>query len=363
MKLSFYTVFSNLENWTAIFFKGFLVYYQVVVMTCSSPQNLSCCGFENVTESGEDTYQDKISFPCHEPYYKIVPAMDSSHPLPEISNDSTQGIWKDRKGNGKIPQCSPVCGQPSIPIDQDQGALDTSKAKLGNFPWQALTIIYGRGGGALLGDRWILTAAHTIYPKDSFSQKNQTVEVFLGHTDLEEIIRLGTHSVRRVIVHPDYRQEEPNNFEGDIALLELENRVSLSPNILPICLPDSETLYNSGLIGYVSGFGMERGRLVSQLKYVRLPIAKREACENWLLEKNRTEVFSSNMFCAGDRTLKQDACQGDSGGVFAVWDNTTERWMATGIVSWGIDCGKGFGFYSKVLNYMDWLKGIMEGEA
>ncbi|XP_074125193.1 complement C1r subcomponent-like protein isoform X2 [Sminthopsis crassicaudata] len=338
MKLSFYTIFSNLENWTTIFFKGFLVYYQVVVMTCSSPQNPSYWGFENVTESGEDTYQDKISYPCHEPYYKIVPAMDSGQPLP-------------------------VCGQPFIPIDQDQGALDASKAKLGNFPWQALTIIYGRGGGALLGDRWILTAAHTIYPKDSFSQKNQTVEVFLGHTDLEEIIRLGTHTVRRVIVHPDYRQEEPNNFEGDIALLELENRVSLSPNILPICLPDSETLYNSGLMGYVSGFGMERGRLVSQLKYVRLPIAKREACENWLLEKNRTEVFSSNMFCAGNRTLKQDACQGDSGGVFAVWDNTTERWMATGIVSWGIDCGKGFGFYTKVLNYMDWLKGIMEGEA
>ncbi|XP_078011829.1 complement C1r subcomponent-like protein isoform X2 [Phascolarctos cinereus] len=260
-------------------------------------------------------------------------------------------------------QLSGVCGQPSTPIDQNQGAPGTAKAKLGNFPWQALTIIYGRGGGALLRDRWILTAAHTIYPKDSFFQKNQSVNVFLGHTDIEEIIRLGAHSVRRVIVHPDYRPEEPNNFEGDIALLELEKSVLLSPNLLPICLPDNETLYSSGLMGYVSGFGMERGRLVSQLKYVSLPIAKREACEAWLLEKNRTEVFSSNMFCAGNRTIKQDACQGDSGGVFAVWDNTTERWMATGIVSWGIDCSKGYGFYTKVLSYVDWLKSIMEGKA
>ncbi|XP_072509959.1 complement C1r subcomponent-like protein isoform X1 [Notamacropus eugenii] len=359
MKLPFYKIFSSLENWTAIFLEGFLVYYQVVVMTCSPPQNLSYSGFE----SGEDIYQDKIPYPCHEPYYKIVPAVDSGQPLSGTFTNSTQAIWKGRERSGKIPQCSPVCGQPATPIDQDQGAHGASKAKLGNFPWQALTIIYGRGGGALLGDRWILTAAHTIYPKDSFFQKSQSVNVFLGHIDIEEIIRLGAYSVRRVIVHPDYRPEEANNFEGDIALLELESSVPLSPNLLPICLPDNETFYSSGLMGYISGFGMEGGRLVNQLKYVSLPVAEREACEAWLLEKNRTEVFSSNMFCAGDRTIKQDACQGDSGGVFAVWDNTTEHWVATGIVSWGIDCSKGYGFYTKVLNYMNWLKSIMAGEA
>ncbi|XP_043821773.1 complement C1r subcomponent-like protein [Dromiciops gliroides] len=363
MKLPFYTIFSSLENWTSIFFRGFLVCHQVVVMTCSPPQNLSSGGFEHVMRSGEDNYQDKIQYSCHEPYYKIVPAMDNDQPLPGTFTDSTQHIWKDRERSGKIPQCLPVCGKPSTPIDQDQRALVVSKAKLGSFPWQALIFIYGRGGGALLADRWILTAAHTIYPKDSFFQKNHSVDVFLGHTDVEEIIRLGAYSVRRVIVHPDYRPEDSDNFEGDIALLELENSVPLGSNILPICLPDNETLYASGLVGYVSGFGMERGRLVSQLKYVRLPVAKREACEAWLLEKNRTEVFSPNMFCAGDRTLKQGVCQGDSGGVFAVWDNTTERWMATGIVSWGTDCSKGYGFYTKVLNYMDWIKGIMEGEA
>ncbi|XP_074050631.1 complement C1r subcomponent-like protein isoform X2 [Macrotis lagotis] len=327
-----------MENWSAIFFKSFLVYYQIMVMICSLPPNLSYGDFESGTRPEEDIEQDKISYPCHELYYKTVSAKDSKQSLS-------------------------VCGQSSTPIDQDQGTLGVSKAKLGNFPWQALTFNYGRGGGALLGDRWILTAAHTIYPKDSFFQKNKNVNVFLGHTDIEEIIKLGSHSVRRVIVHPDYHQEESNNFEGDIALLELENSVPLSPNVLPICLPDNETLYGSGLMGFVSGFGMEQGLLVNQLKYVHLPIAKREACETWLLEKNRTEVFSSNMFCAGDSTLKQDACQGDSGGVFAVWDNTTERWVATGIVSWGIDCHKGYGFYTKVLNYVGWLKGIMEGVA
>ncbi|XP_001370583.4 complement C1r subcomponent-like protein isoform X2 [Monodelphis domestica] len=362
MKLPFCAIFFRLEKWTDIFLKGFLVYCQVMV-TCSPPQNMSYDGFEYVTRSGEDIYQDKIHSSCRVPYYKIAPSMGSGQPLPGTPTSLAHSILKDGEGSGKIPQCLPVCGQPSTPIARDQGAIGVSKAKAGNFPWQALTIIHGRGGGALLGDRWILTAAHTVYPKDSFSQENRSVNVFLGHTDVEEIIRLGPHPVHRVIVHPDYRPEEPNNFEGDIALLELENSVPLSPNILPICLPDNETLYGNGLMGYVSGFGMENGRLASQLRYVRLPIAKRDACEAWLQKKNRTEVFSPNMFCAGDRTLKQDACQGDSGGVFAVWDNATERWRATGIVSWGIGCSKGYGFYTKVLNYMDWIKATIEGDS
>ena len=235
---------------------------------------------------------------------------------------------------------------------------------MGNFPWQAFTSIYGRGGGALLGDRWILTAAHTIYPKDGvFPWKNRRVDVFLGHTSLDEMLQLGSHPVRRVVVHPDYRQNESRDFNGDIALLELQHSVPLGPSLLPVCLPDSETLYRSGVLGYVSGFGVERGWLTTELKYSRLPVAPRAACQAWLQERQRSEVFSDNMFCAGDEMRHQSVCQGDSGGVYVVWDERAHHWVATGIVSWGVGCGKGYGFYTKVLNYLDWIKGVMGGRT
>ncbi|MBZ3876476.1 Complement C1r subcomponent-like protein [Sciurus carolinensis] len=256
-----------------------------------------------------------------------------------------------------------VCGQPVTPITQNPKTLGSSRAKLGNFPWQAFTSIYGRGGGALLGDRWILTAAHTIQPKDSiYLRKNQSVNVFLGHTDIAEMLKVGNYPVRHVFVHPEYNQSESHNFNGDIALLELEHSIPLGPNLLPVCLPDNESLYLNGLWGYVSGFGVEMGWLTEELKYSRLPVAPREACEAWLRERHRTEVFSDNMFCVGDKMQTNGVCQGDSGSVYVVWDDHTHRWVATGIVSWGIGCGKGYGFYTKVLNYVDWIKGVMDSK-
>uniref|UniRef100_A0A2K6TTT6 Complement C1r subcomponent-like protein n=1 Tax=Saimiri boliviensis boliviensis TaxID=39432 RepID=A0A2K6TTT6_SAIBB len=256
-----------------------------------------------------------------------------------------------------------VCGRPVTPIDQNQTTLGSSRAKLGNFPWQAFTSIHGRGGGALLGDRWILTAAHTIYPKDSASpRKNRSVNVFLGHTSIDEMLKLGNHPVHRVIVHPDYHHNESHNFNGDIALLELQHSVPLGPNVLPVCLPDKETLYHSGVSGYVSGFGMEMGWLTTELKYSRLPVAPRETCKAWLQKRQRPEVFSDSMFCVGDETQRHSVCQGDSGSVYVVWDDRAHHWVATGIVSWGIGCGKGYDFYTKVLSYVDWIKGVMNGK-
>nr|KAF6367742.1 complement C1r [Myotis myotis] len=228
----------------------------------------------------------------------------------------------------------------------------------------AATTASGWSGATLsTSSSWILTAAHTLYPKEHNAQANASIDVFLGHINVEEITKLANHPVRRVSIHPDYRQDESHNFEGDIALLELENSVTLGPNLLPICLPDNETFYDSGLMGYVSGFGIMEERIANNLRFVRLPVANRGLCEAWLKGKNRNDVFSQNMFCAGDPTLKQDACQGDSGGVFAVRDPNTDRWVATGIVSWGIGCSRGYGFYTKLLNYVDWIKKEMEEEG
>nr|KAF6451818.1 complement C1r subcomponent like [Molossus molossus] len=349
LRLTFRAPASSEDKTTGLH-KGFLVLYQAVSMNHSQPISQVSVDSQATHIPGDNFSQ--IQNHCQEPYYQALPA--------ETLTCAAQDPGEETQDREEVPHCVPVCGQPVTPFAQNQEAQGSSKAKLGNFPWQAFTNIYGRGGGALLGDRWILTAAHTIYPKDSvFPGEKRKVDVFLGHTDIDEMMKLGNHPVRRVVVHPDYRQNESYNFNGDIALLELQERVPLSPHLLPICLPDNETLYRSGLMGYVSGFGVEMGWLTTELKYSRLPVTPREACEAWLREKQRTDVFSDNMFCVGDKTQQQSVCQGDSGGAYVVWDDRAHRWVATGIVSWGIGCGKGYSFNTKVLNYVDWIKGVM----
>lgn len=74
-------------------------------------------------------------------------------------------------------------------------------------------------------------------------------------------------------------------------------------------------------------------------------------------------VFSENMFCAGFLREKRDTCQGDSGSAFTVLDLESGRWVATGIVSWGIGCAQGYGFYTKILGYLDWIKGIIKEDT
>ncbi|XP_020143250.2 complement C1r subcomponent-like protein [Microcebus murinus] len=351
LRLTFHTHSSSEDKATHLH-RGFLALYQAVAVSCRQPTSWASVGSEAISTPGDSPAE--IQNPCQEPYYQAVAAGTLTCKAP--------GTWKDREGREEAPRCVPVCGRPVVPVAQNQTTPGSPRANLGNFPWQAFTSIYGRGGGALLGDRWILTAAHTIFPKDSVSLRRKlSVHVFLGHTDINEMLKLGSYPVRRVVVHPDYRQNESHNFNADIALLELQRSVPLGPLVLPVCLPDSETLYASGVQGYVSGFGVEMGWLTTKLKYSRLPVAPREACEAWLRGKQRTEVFSDNMFCVGDEIQKNGVCQGDSGSVYVVWDDHARRWVATGIVSWGIGCNTGYGFYTKVLNYLDWIQGVMDG--
>lgn len=225
----------------------------------------------------------------------------------------------------------------------------------------------------MLGDRWILTAAHTLYPKGrtefgdrkSLEELAEKVEVFLGSINVTDLHKLGNKPILRLFVHPDYNPDNEQDFDGDIALIELRDPVTLGRDVLPVCLPDprNTSFYGRGRVGYASGFGVEKQHLADRLKYAMIPVGNQASCQEWLRGRKiqgKDAVFTANMFCAGSPREGTDTCQGDSGGAYVVLDPETGRWVATGIVSWGLDCGKGYGFYTKVVNYLDWIKGIVE---
>ncbi|KAM5141109.1 complement C1r subcomponent [Mantella aurantiaca] len=336
---------------------------QCQIISCKSPDNLRNGRYTFLTEPNRLTYLSVIIYNCTEPYYKIVTQRNST--TFTCTEDRT---WKDEKDGVHIPICLPVCGKPSNSVAGHGRIIRGETAELGNFPWQVLMHKGGRGGGILIGEHWVMTAAHVIR---SIHEENPdditSLHVFIGDIDVEQMTVKGNLEVQEVHVHPNYI---PSFHDHDIALIRLKEAVIMNENTSPICLPENgeESLYDADTMGYVSGFGQtEENKISNILKYVALPMVQREKCQQQLQEKQRNlpsnsksknEKFTKNMFCAGypeAKKLQKDSCQGDSGGPFASLGK--DKWVATGIVSWGIGCGTGYGYYTKVSNYIDWING------
>ena len=178
--------------------------------------------------------------------------------------------------------------------------------------------------------------------------------------------------MRNIYVHSDFThgQRNKHDFKDDIAILQLEEPVTWSPRIRPICLPRPEDYLKEPLSrndrqhGYVAGWGYTSGdsdrRLSETLKFVSLGVNSNKTCQD-------DEFYKDKMFCAGDGLGRKDTCKGDSGGPFAMRlptdaDETELKYKVIGLVSWAPgNCGtRGFyGYYTRVTHYINWIKKTM----
>jgi len=62
-------------------------------------------------------------------------------------------------------------------------------------------------------------------------------------------------NLKRIIPHPRY---DPLTYDNDMALMELETPVTLTQNILPICLPSPSHQFPAGQAAWITGWGATR---------------------------------------------------------------------------------------------------------
>ncbi|XP_078392036.1 calcium-dependent serine proteinase-like isoform X2 [Cetorhinus maximus] len=317
--------------------------YRCQPVDCSYPPSIENGRVAFITETDITTYRSTIRYQCNEPYYQLE--SDSSQFV--CAADAT---WKNNGTGQALPKCTPVCGKPSNPIIFRERVLKGSVAKRGNFPWQVL-IQQPSGAGALISDRWVLTAAHVV-------QEASSLPMMAGITNSKDL----KHGTRlhhdQIFIHPGYQQPagEGYNYDNDIALVRLRSKVQLGPDLSPVCLParDPQHAVPVSKVGLVSGWGItENHTLPADLMYARLPVKDLEECRSQT--SGHQVTITGNMICAGD-DRGSDSCQGDSGGafVFALPRPRQNQFFVGGIVSWGIRCGT-VGFYTKVVNYLDWI--------
>ncbi|XP_013879967.1 complement component 1, r subcomponent [Austrofundulus limnaeus] len=329
------------------------------IIDCGEPEPLLNGGVTFQSDF-RNQYLSVVKYHCNEPFYTSPGGINATFTC------ESDRKWRSNHQEINSPICLPVCGRPTKQIHDYQRIVGGSDAPKHTIPWQVLINTGNRGGGAVIGDRWILTAAHVL---ENYGHKVSisSIKIYMGDTDVHRMEAFPLHPVS-IHVHPDYHNPNGSNYNNDIALVKLQDPITFDAAVMPLCLPPKTATYDTGVMGQISGFGIiregSRHILTNKLKYVAVPLVNQEICSNSIteLKKNRPILpdLTDNMFCAGLPEGQKDSCKGDSGSAFTLTDDG--QFWAAGVVSWGDKCGhKGtYGVYTRVANYVDWINKVMQ---
>jgi len=264
-----------------------------------------------------------------------------------------------------IKQPSSKDGKCGLQMTAAKRVIGGSDAQFGSFPWMAL--VKGgetQCGGALVGDRWVVTAGHCVRKKLGSIFSVGYIVILGEHTLMQnsEPLPRQKFTVTKVHRHPLY-QQTPQADRFDVALLELDRRVTMMPHIQPVCLPSTEIM-EAGVSARVAGWGAvhpERMTRPKVLQSVEVVTVNNKECEKWHWGAGIGVQIYTEMMCAGHREGGRDACQGDSGGPLMTKDPDTGVWTLIGLVSAGYSCAKPGqpGIYHRVSESVGWINYIM----
>ncbi|XP_029937946.1 haptoglobin [Myripristis murdjan] len=240
-----------------------------------------------------------------------------------------------------------------------------------DVPWQAMVYLAdsildgGFAGGALISDRWVLTAGRNLFVRKSrqdIQGKDPLIpKVYLGITRKDEAVTSKEVAVEKVVLHPGFQAN--SDWDNDLALIQLKDPVTIGKKITPIPLPERGQDFDQGS-GVIAGWGW--GALLSpaeSLKRLVLPLSNHSDCKSEYSSTNMPAV-DDNMFCTGHTDFQENVCFGDAGGALAVTDPVSGDVYAAGILSYDKACSRqNYAVYMKISAYLPWIHSVVRGDT
>lgn len=207
--------------------------------------------------------------------------------------------------------------------ESEQRVWNGQPASKGEYPFMAsLHLRQGAEvsrafcGGALIRDRWIVTAAHCVQAYlDDYSA--QQLRVGVGRVDQDKYDVSNTKTAVGAWIHPNYDEASGIN---DVAVIKLASKVSKPKGKLATAADDG--LESAGEFAWAMGFGLSKQdgestaySTARRLQEVKLKITAKSVCKDrW---KGTPTKINKRVLCArrGPHDIQHGhvACAGDSG--------------------------------------------------
>lgn len=238
-----------------------------------------------------------------------------------------------------------------------------SESKRGQWPFLvALLKSIGEEffcGGTLISSRHVLTAGHCIQAKNTKQKlKPEDIMVLVGRHNLRSIAERGSEirGVEMIFLHPDWKNYT-EKYDGDLAILLLDEALEFSKFIQPVCLtsdPEVQNQFEGTVVGWASSDSGEG------LENIQHEVAIRAVNDAVCFERDQHLGNSHKMFCAGGE--ESGPCIGNSDAFFVMLKG---RWAVGGILSSATrNCeDQRYSLFTKVFEFSDWMDAVVGGSS